>query len=153
MIEISSNQAKLTRKQVILVLFILILLFLKRKRKCGGSVGETTEGFTVYNKTANYSLVATSYSGDFQSPKPDLNTIAAGGSYNYEVVTSFGDIEDAEAKYNVTNSSNQTVGTLSCTFRNGAGLGAAPIIRFVKTTGPISARVSNSRNLIVTENS
>ncbi|OXM16040.1 hypothetical protein [Paenibacillus herberti] len=147
------KQTKLTRESVILILFILILLLLKRKRKCCCSVGETTEGFTVFNNTTNLSLVATSYTGDFQSPKPQLNTIAAGDTFNYEVVTEFGSIEDGSAKYNVVNSSNQVVGTLSCTFRNGAGLGAAPTIRFVKSTGPIDTRVSNNRNLIVTNQS
>ncbi|MCM3748283.1 hypothetical protein M3223_13055 [Paenibacillus pasadenensis] len=109
-----TNHVKGKHMGLILVLFILLVVALACTSISSSSNSDIgiagTTGFTVYNDTQSYDLVATSLTGNFESPFPSLHTILPGRSYTFQVLERGSNPSSAQASYSIR-SQGQSVGT------------------------------------------
>ncbi|WP_176444714.1 hypothetical protein [Paenibacillus herberti] len=128
----------------ILVLFILLVIAITfvycptqgDKQPDDGLSMISSKGFNVYNRTADFTLVSTSLTGEFDRPFPPAHIILPYRSYHFEVRTTLFKKYSAYVTYNVV-SGDETVGNIRINMRTDDEAPTTPttIVDFIN--GPI----------------
>ncbi|MCM3746280.1 hypothetical protein M3223_02825 [Paenibacillus pasadenensis] len=118
------------KPELVLILFILLIIVarlfykpVKKNSHAGSNYSRLNSvGFNIYNETRNFTLAATSLTGDFESPFPreEQHIISPGGETGFQVETStcpnlYSCVGKAIATFSILNSQNVSEGTVIIT--------------------------------------
>ncbi|OXM16488.1 hypothetical protein [Paenibacillus herberti] len=95
-----------------------------------------SKGFNIYNRTANFTLVSSSFDGEFEAPFPSAHIILPNRSHHFEVIWNPFRTYTAYVTYNVL-SETDTVGNIRIKMSTTGPFDVRPSTEIQSINGPI----------------